>query len=438
MWGTSGACYMPWRCALSHSLTSLGAEGALPLPSIVLLTYKFGLGGCRRARSGCESIALGLMPQDRVRNEAGITPQIEVFCTLLRRRLNTGTFFKLSTETAAVSRSSSATQPAHYPVVGVGIPPPALLLASYSCPIRLRLLGARPFCNRLRSPHRQNQHDTHGGAAWASAQSVWVSAHRREQPSFTQSTPDHVPADRRGCTQEAHRMDRQAQPQPSALPTPSSLPHVQPPADSPATRTSRRGFLRAGLAVGGAGAIGAGLVASAAPAFAEARHGGLTRGDAAILRFLSAAEILETDLWQQYNELGGIPDSEVPGGSGNTLYTADLKQLDGDMDQYIHDNTEDEMSHFTFINAYLLSKGADPVNLERFRTLTGSQATGAQKDKKRLTNLLELTVDTSWWTRYRSRTKNPDLGDSFAQAIPGLATGRFRAIPKDDADTAGR
>jgi hypothetical protein len=195
--------------------------------------------------------------------------------------------------------------------------------------------------------------------------------------------------------------------------------------------------LRAGLAVGGAGAIGAGLVASAAPAFAEARHGGLTRGDAAILRFLSAAEILETDLWQQYNELGGIPDSEVPGGSGNTLYTAALKQLDGDMDQYIHDNTEDEMSHFTFINAYLLSKGADPVNLERFRTLTGSQATGAQKDKKRLTNLLELTVDTSWWTRYRSRTKNPDLGDSFAQAIPGLATGRFRAIPKDDADTAG-
>jgi hypothetical protein len=235
-------------------------------------------------------------------------------------------------------------------------------------------------------------------------------------------------------------MDRQAQPQPSALPTPSSLPtlpHVQPPADSPATRTSRRGFLRAGLAVGGAGAIGAGLVASAAPAFAEARHGGLTRGDAAILRFLSAAEILETDLWQQYNELGGIPDSEVPGGSGNTLYTAALKILDGDMDQYIHDNTEDEMSHFTFINAYLLSKGADPVNLERFRTLTGSQATGAQKDKKRLTNLLELTVDTSWWTRYRSRTKNPDLGDSFAQAIPGLATGRFRAIPKDDADTAG-
>src|SRR5260370_36205092 len=116
-------------------------------------SYKFRLGGCRKAKSGCESIGIGLMPQDRVRNETGIAPQITVFCALLRRRLNTGTFFKLSPETAAVSRSSSATQPAHYPVVGVGIPPPpALLLASYSCPIRLRLLGARPFCNRLRSP----------------------------------------------------------------------------------------------------------------------------------------------------------------------------------------------------------------------------------------------------------------------------------------------
>src|SRR5260370_9419497 len=98
------------------------------------------------------------MPQDRVRNETGITPQIEVFCTLLRRRSNTGTFFKLSTETAAVSPSSSATQPAHYPVVGVGIPPPALLLASYSSPIPFHVLRARPFRNRPRRPHRQTQH----------------------------------------------------------------------------------------------------------------------------------------------------------------------------------------------------------------------------------------------------------------------------------------
>src|SRR5216683_7514874 len=198
--------------------------------------------------------------------------------------------------------------------------------------------------------------------------------------------------------------------------------------------TSRRSFLRKGLAAGGAGAIGAALLANGVPAFAEAESGGLTPGDAAILRFLSAAEILETDFWQQYNELGGIQDSEVPGGSGSAAYTAALKVLDGDMDQYIHDNTEDEISHFTFLNAYLISQGANPVNLDKFRTLQGSQATGAQKDKLRLTNLMQLTVDTSWWTRYRSRTKNPDFGDTFPQAIPTLAVGQHTAIPRTDDD----
>jgi hypothetical protein len=199
--------------------------------------------------------------------------------------------------------------------------------------------------------------------------------------------------------------------------------------------TSRRSFLRKGLAVGGAGAIGAGLLTNglALPAFAEAKSGGLTKGDAAILRFLSALEILETDLWQQYNELGGIQDSEVPGGSGSAGYIAALQVLDGDMPQYIHDNTEDEFTHFTFINAYLVSKGADPVNLDTFRTLPSSKATGAQQIG-RLTNLMQLTVDTSYWTRYRSRTKNPDFGDTFAQAIPGLSKGQFPAIPRNDAD----
>src|SRR5438128_486635 len=207
--------------------------------------------------------------------------------------------------------------------------------------------------------------------------------------------------------------------------------------------TSRRSFLRKGLAVGGAGAIGAGLLANGLPAFAEERSGGLTAGDAAILRFLAAIEIIETDLWQQYNELGGIQDhevidgQEVSGGSGSPGYTAALQVLDGDMPQYLHDNTEDEISHFTFINAYLVSKGADPVNLDKFRTLKGSQATGAQKDKRRLTNLMKLTVDTSWWTRYRSRTKNPDFGDTFAQAIPGLSKGQFPAIPRTDDDLKG-
>ncbi|HEU0002087.1 MAG TPA: ferritin-like domain-containing protein [Ktedonobacteraceae bacterium] len=197
--------------------------------------------------------------------------------------------------------------------------------------------------------------------------------------------------------------------------------------------TSRRSFMRKGLAVGGAGAVGAGLLAGGIPALARETSGGITKGDAAILRFLSAAEILETDLWQQYNELGGIQDSEVPGGSGSKPYIAGLVFLDGDMPQYIHDNTEDEFSHFTFINAYLVSKGADPVNLDRFRTLPSSKATGAQQIG-RLTNLMQLTVDTTYWTRYRSSSKNPDLGDTFAPAIPGLLKGQFPAIPRDDND----
>ena len=194
--------------------------------------------------------------------------------------------------------------------------------------------------------------------------------------------------------------------------------------------SSRRAFLLSGAAAGAA-SVGAGrLLAEAAPAFAS---GGLTRGDAAILRFLAAAEILETDLWQQYNELGGIQDKEVPGGSGNPAYTAALSNLDLDMAQYIHDNTDDEFTHFTFINAYLKAHGADTVNLDRFRTLPSSTATGAQQIG-RLTNLMQLTVDTSWWTRYRSDSQNPDLGDTLPQAIPDLATGQHPAIPRTNAD----
>ena len=200
--------------------------------------------------------------------------------------------------------------------------------------------------------------------------------------------------------------------------------------------TSRRSFLRKGLVVGGAGAIGTGLLANGLPVFAEERRASLTKGDIAILRFLSAAEILETDFWQQYNELGGVQDSEVPGGSGNPTYIKALQVLDMDMPQYIHDNTEDEFTHFTFINAYLVANGGEPVNLDKFRTLPGSQATGAQKNKLRLTNLTQLTVDTSYWTRYRSRTKNPDFGDTFPPAVPGLLKGQFPAIPRHDGDLA--
>src|SRR5437588_9503657 len=201
-------------------------------------------------------------------------------------------------------------------------------------------------------------------------------------------------------------------------------------------RLRRRSFLK-GIGVAGAASVGAGLLAQTSSAFAqegpEEHSGRLTRGDAALLRFAAAAEILETDFWVQYNELGGIQDSEVPGGSGNPDYTAALAVLDEDMAQYIHDNTEDELTHEVFINAYLASKGADTVNLDQFRTLSSSKATGAQQIG-RLTNLMQLTVDTSWWTRYRSGTKNPDFGDTFDQAVPSLNKGQHPAIPRTDDD----
>jgi hypothetical protein len=203
--------------------------------------------------------------------------------------------------------------------------------------------------------------------------------------------------------------------------------------------TSRRSFLKNGLTAAGVAASGAGVLGESLPMFADdddKHEGRITRGDAALLRFAAAAEILETDFWVQYNELCGIPDSEVEGGSGNPAFTAALSQLDTDMAQYVHDNTDDEFTHQNFLNAYLVSKGEDPVDLEQFRTLDGSTATGAS-GKKRITNLMQLTLDTSWWTRYRSDANNPDLDPNFTfpQAIPTLFTGEHTAIPRTDDDT---
>src|SRR5258708_25713211 len=122
---------------------------------------------------------------------------------------------------------------------------------------------------------------------------------------------------------------------------------------------NRRSFIKNSFTAAGTATVGAGLVANSSSLFGEDREervGGLTRGDVAILRFLAAAEIIETDLWTQYNELGGVQDSEVPGITGGSApYMTALQQLDGDMPQYIHDNTEDEISHFQFINQLLTS-----------------------------------------------------------------------------------
>jgi hypothetical protein len=212
----------------------------------------------------------------------------------------------------------------------------------------------------------------------------------------------------------------------------------------------RRSFLRS-VGVGAmALAPAAALLSGARKASAQSRGSNLTTGDAAILRFLAAAEILESDLWEQYWELGGAPfgeSVETPRGEtpphfsgGNAPYTAALQILDGDMPQYITDNTDDEFSHQAFIRAYLVSKGASTADIDllagpTFRTLPGSTATGSSR-KGRLTNLTQLTIDTSYWGRYRSDSKNPDLDAAFqfAQAVPSLNTGLHTAIPRTDAD----
>jgi Ferritin-like domain len=196
-----------------------------------------------------------------------------------------------------------------------------------------------------------------------------------------------------------------------------------------ANRLARRSFLR-NLGIGAAlMAPGAALLSSASKVLAgdedQRQDNTLTRGDVAILQLLAAAELIEADLWQQYNELGGVH-------ARTSGYTAALQILDGDQLQYISDNTDDELSHAAFLNAYLHSKGERGVNLDAFRTLPSSRARGARQIG-RLTNLTELTVDTSWWTRYRSTT-NPDFGARFQDAVPTLNTGLHTAIPRNDAE----
>ena len=197
---------------------------------------------------------------------------------------------------------------------------------------------------------------------------------------------------------------------------------------------NRRSFLKRGMVAAGtttaAGLLLNGSVFAAGPP---------TKGDIAILRFLNALEQIEADLWLQYSELGGVQDNEVSGvNGGNPLYMGALQILDGDMSQYIHDNTDDEISHAAFLKAYLESQGAEAVDLSQFATLPSSQATGANKTAGRLTNLTQLTIDTSFWSRYRSIT-NPDfdLGAPLVQAVPSLNVGQHTAIPRSDADTAG-
>src|SRR6516164_9864063 len=193
-----------------------------------------------------------------------------------------------------------------------------------------------------------------------------------------------------------------------------SSPELQDLAPRDYVTVGRRSFIR------GLGIVGATLLPASALLMRQAKaqeqsSGRLTKGDADLLRFAAWAELVESDLWTQYNELGGAtkPNDGSPN-VGNPPYKLALQNLDGDMPQYITDNNDDELSHAAFVNAYLSSHGAEPVNLDQFRHLPGSTATGVDKKKigKRLTNLLNLNVDLSWYIRYRGE-ENPDLGVIF-------------------------
>jgi len=215
--------------------------------------------------------------------------------------------------------------------------------------------------------------------------------------------------------------------------------------------SNRRSFLRNSAVAAGAATLGSGVLPLGASGFGQDEdRRPITKGDLAILTFLSALEQVEADLWIQYAELGGVTSAvpDVQGLSPNDVqlngkniatglapnYVLALQILDGDMPQYINDNTDDEISHHRFLNNYLISKGGHPIDLTtEFAILPPSQVSGVPQNG-RLTNLKQLTVDTSWWTRYRSDSANPDLGGKFENAIPDLAKGQHPAIPVSDAD----
>src|SRR5262245_27194380 len=164
----------------------------------------------------------------------------------------------------------------------------------------------------------------------------------------------------------------------------------------------RRSFVKR-LALGGAAMLPISTI------FADRddtlRRNSIAEGDADILRFLAAAEILETDLWQQYTEFANV----------DSPYMEALEVIDEDMPSYIEQNTDDEISHQAFLNAFLVKMHKRPVSLEQFRTLPSSPV-APDPTTKRLTNLMHLNVDTSWYLRYRSEG-NPDFGDTFGQVV---------------------
>jgi len=156
------------------------------------------------------------------------------------------------------------------------------------------------------------------------------------------------------------------------------------------------------LGVAGAALPAGALLTSETRARAE-DSGRITGGDAAILRFLAAAEILETDLWQH-----------TPTRLGNESFASPWQVLDGDMPTYVNQNTRDESRIRTSsINIWFpkpACRGSQP-----FQNPPQQPGDRRHKTAKRLTNLMNLTVDTSWFLRYRL-SGNPDFGTLFPRS----------------------
>jgi hypothetical protein len=182
------------------------------------------------------------------------------------------------------------------------------------------------------------------------------------------------------------------------------------------SQLSRRSFFSRS-AMMGAGFVAAGSLATLAgtlvkPAMAAAAGtalGALTPdlndGDVAVLQFLAAAELVESDLWGQYSELA----------TNNPSFRKALIRIKDTLPDYVNGDFADETSHANFINAFLVAAGKEPVNLDAFRTLPSVPVEGARQIG-RLTNLTDLTVDTSYYQRYRG-AGNPDFGDTFPQTV---------------------
>ena len=98
----------------------------------------------------------------------------------------------------------------------------------------------------------------------------------------------------------------------------------------PQRLTGRRSFLKGGVFASGA-LVTAGMLGGGSTALAQSADDDneFTDGDVAILRFLAAAELIESDLWTQYAELGGNTNGAL------NPYQKALQNLDGDGSQYI-------------------------------------------------------------------------------------------------------